>query len=196
MSTSGHLVLRGAPHLALVSLGGGGEERGGEKRLVEWNRTEQRCEEERHCRAGNQLRSCKLSSRWLILAATLAVLVRWREAGGNCQRSWQREERSWFSCPGRKQLHPFLKRCSQLYLSWRSGCGLQPPSTEMCWLGEQKCTFLMSQDTSGELLLERGGARRGISVSFSMFSWCSLGSHCHRRNFDNIEMPKDDHVGS
>lgn len=45
MSPSCHLFLWGAPHLAFLPHRGGGEERGGEKRLDEWRRM-QRCKEE------------------------------------------------------------------------------------------------------------------------------------------------------
>lgn len=63
MSPGGHLFLRGASDLALLPHRGGGEERGGEKRLDE-QRSSQRCEEERkellRCRAGNRLHAGEL----------------------------------------------------------------------------------------------------------------------------------------
>lgn len=188
MSTSGHLFLRGAPHLALVSLGGGGEERGGEKRLAEWNRAEVWRREALQGRKSTP-------HGWTVvhvIDSSSYFGSGGERAGGrgdSCQRSWQRRESCFPALEG-ISFTLFLKRCSHLYPSWTFGCGWQhcsrsqSPSIEMCWSGQQKkCTFLMSQDTSRELLLERGEARPGILVFFSMFSLCHLGSHCRRCNF-------------
>lgn len=167
MSTSGHLFLRGAPHLALVSLGGGGEERGGEKRLAERNRS---VKKKRHWRAGNQPHTGKLSSMWSIVAATLA-------AGGETVGGWDgtanvadRGDRFDF-LPWTEAATPLPQKMLKLRTScrgWQHCSRFQSPSIEMCWLGEQPALFLCPRIHRGTSF----GKGRSYLCSFSMFSLC------------------------
>lgn len=184
MSTSGHLFLRGAPHLALVSLRGGGEERGGEKRLVEWDRTEAW---RRKASQGRKSTPDRGTVVHVIGSSSYFVFLPWKEAGALSSKD-----------------APTCIPAERAHSEWamRAGClavagDFVPAPSHLLfqWLFRRARTCYNPGYIGGTFF--RKGERGGVFlVSFSMFSLCHLGSHLSLFLHQNFELPNVDHVGS
>lgn len=199
MSTSGHLFLRGASHLALVSVGGGGEERGGEKRLVEWNRTE--------VWRRKALQGRKSTSYWWTVVHVIDSSS-YFGSGGEMTGGWDgpanvadRGEKfvflSWKEAAtpfSQKMLPPVSQLDVWLWLTLLFPLPVTFHSNVLVGWAKMYFSYIPGYIEGTSFGKGRSEVFWSLSVCFLCATWVLIVIDAALLD-QNIEMPKDDHVG-